>query len=93
MLSSLKREQQRTKKLIDGFKQGVRTQTRRVGIDLTDATTQDLVGLPKDKNNNQVIKVDKVKEERGKIQNNLRHQIIEKPGSINQYVRLYLWYY
>lgn len=35
MLTSLKREQQRSTKIFEEVKQGVRVQTRRVGIDLT----------------------------------------------------------
>ena len=35
MLTSLKREQQRSTKIFEEVKQGIRVQTRRVGIDLT----------------------------------------------------------
>ena len=40
MLGTIKKEQQRRKKIFDNYKMGVRVHTKRIGIDLTKSNTR-----------------------------------------------------
>ena len=58
MLSSLKREEQRRQKLIDNFKLGVRTKTKRIDVDLATSNTRSSNSRSITKNNNQFGKTE-----------------------------------